>query len=137
MIIIVYSGVGTTARVMKENVNKLNGIDATHMIEDCLKDENGIITQEFLEINEKKNTCELCGICEIGIEFKVEDIESGKEWNFNYNSFGQGASQAWEWFKDKIAFWDSESHLHALKKIIITIHMDTGKVHIGRLHVWS
>ena len=73
----------------------------------------------------------LCGICEITVESKIQDLETEREWNFNYNSFGQG----WSWLVDKVTFWEDSSH--AENRILVTIYMDDGEIHMGRLYVWS
>ena len=135
MIVIVYFGVGTTAKVMQENVNKLNAMDAMRVIEGCLT-KDGKITEEFLDTNKGKDQCNLCGICETIAQFKVEDVTGKGEWNFNYNIW-QYVDQAWKWFTDKVKFWDPESNLHVEKNMLITIHMKNGETHLGRLYVWS
>ena len=131
LIVLVYSGLGTTARIVQGNINRLNGIDATHMIESCLMDGRDLIIQDFLEENKGKNVCDLCGICEITAEFKVEDIETKKEWNFNYNYLHQG----WTWFTDKVTFWEDSSHVE--NRILVTLEAEDGEIHMGRLYVWS
>lgn len=131
IIILTIVNMGTSVKILEGNINKLNGIDATHIISYCLKDGNDAILTEFLDENKGKNVCEVCGICETVIEFKVEDLETPETWEFDYSSI----RQAWGWLVDKVQFWEDKSHID--NKILVSLRTEDGEVHIGKLYVWT
>jgi hypothetical protein len=136
LVVLIFANIGSSAKILERNINRLNSIDATHIIHDCLKDGNDIILESFLTDNTKsngksdKNICELCGICEILIEAEVEDIERQFTWKFDYSNW----KMFWSGFGEFITFWKKDPHTENM--ILVSILAENGEVRLGKLNVW-
>ena len=137
LIVLVYISLGTNAKIVQANINSLNSIDSTQIVEDCFKNENGLITRDFLNDNDDKNICEICGICETMVEVTVEDLEDKREWKFKYTDAGDRLSKIGQWFADNVKFWNNQDHAtNSMLINIAIIKQDTVKeIHAGRIHV--
>ena len=134
LIVLLLANIGTSANIVKSNIYKLNAIDATYIVEKCLKNKGDIIEEKFLDENNNKNLCELCGICETVVYGSVEDIETQKKWKFDYSMLkktGRFFKHVWE----KVQFWKKTKH--TTNSIIIDLKTENGEIHIGRLYVTS
>jgi hypothetical protein len=66
---------------------KLEIIDAAHLVKDCFSGGNSTIAADFLEKNRGKRISRLCDINTGNIYVSVKDLEEGDEW-----VFGSGGS---------------------------------------------
>lgn len=73
-----------------ESMLFLNKRSATHIIEKCLQNKGEYITTDFLDSFSKDKICSVCGICVIEVGLKVKDLETGKEWAFDYEEATSG-----------------------------------------------
>ncbi|RKY01284.1 MAG: hypothetical protein DRP54_03990 [Spirochaetes bacterium] len=94
----------------------LLAVDASHLVENCLKDEAEFIDREYLDrlVEEgKTDVCKIesCKLCGIGIGVKIKDLETGKEWNFKYDESSRN------------------------KHFIYTNIKDGENIHVGRIYV--
>ncbi len=120
--IVLISGASTSAKVVAENTEYLNAIDAAHLIELCLKNGKDFISAGDLDIK-SGDIDHICkhmfpGLSDISAKAKVVDLEKkdaggkNKEWDFGYRE-GSG----------------NPSH-----NIYINIK-DGNMIHVGRLYV--
>lgn len=114
----------SASKIIENNVKDLQAIDVTFMAEKCFG--GGVIEEDFLNENKRKNICTLCGICGDIAEVIVKDLETDEEWTFRYGSL----PKAWDWLKEKFTFF--QSHKHASHMIYVNIEREDG-IHMGGL----
>jgi len=133
LVVLIYWGMATNAKIIESDIKSMNSVDASHIIEDCFKDDKEAITKEFLDNNHKKDLCEVCGICEIIVEAEVEDEESNNKWKFNYGEPGEVVRKVATWLKERLTLWKKQTPRE--NDMMISIAVSEEETHIGRLYV--
>lgn len=100
-----------TEVIDKTVTDKQNTITATHLIEDCLKNDKKFVEKEFLDSSLNSNFCDLCQICNLDVTAMVVNLKTNDEWNFGYSG--------------------NDDNLHS---IFTSIKVDN-EVHLGKLYV--
>jgi len=111
---------------------ELNVMSLSYLVRDCMRDGGTSIDLYFLDENDGKNLCEMCGICSIIGNAKMTDMESDSlnEWDFEYSVF-RGAAR---YLEEKYAIWKGQERYR--KSFSLYVNIDYGEYsHIGRLDV--
>ena len=133
LVVLIYWGMATNAKIIESDIKGMNSIDASHIIENCFKNDKEVITKEFLDNNNKKDLCEVCGICEILVEAEVVDMESEDEWKFKYGEIGEVVKKIGVWIKERLTLWKKQSP--QTNDMMISIAVSETETHVGRLYV--
>ncbi len=91
----------------------LLAVDASHLVDECLKDRGLYIRKDNLDAWKGKDVCRIkaCGLCGAGIGAKIRNLETGEEWDFGYDEKGES------------------------KHFVYTNIEDGDKIYMGRLYV--
>ena len=122
-----------TAEVQSQVTNRqMAATSAAYSVLECLGKGSRALGHEFLEQNQDRPVCELCGLCSYIIQARVTDLESDPEesWEFGYLA-GVGLSKEIE---EKFAIWERQERFHQESSVFVTIEYD-GYSHLGRLDV--
>ena len=112
----------------KTTTEDLDKVTATHLIKDCMYRGNDYMDSAFLDANNGENICDLCDICTIAAQAQVKDLETGKEWKFEYSSFKRFITKV----KELVTVWKKERH----ETHKITVNIRSGdEIHVGELNV--
>lgn len=112
----------------KTTTEDLDKVTATHLIKDCLYNGSGYMDSAYLDANDGENICDLCNICNIAAQAVVKDLETDKEWKFEYSSFRRFITKV----KELVTVWKKERH--ETHKIMVNIRSGD-EIHVGELNV--